>query len=419
MENNSLNNQWQRPINILYYLIFAGIFNYHFMTSTMFYSEYLREYYPHFVKFYDKSYWFLIGLSIFTILFLFKEVKSKIFPMAILIVALLYNHFREITTMPTLSVFLMLLICSKGKSYKVIGGISLLFGWAWIISSAVACKMGLIPDIVFGNRHSLGSIYMTDLACHFLTLTMVTCIIRKGKLKLWEYAIAFGLMAVNLLLMKAKVGFLCQFILIAGTFYYQYIIPKSQINQGIKNIYKRGCTYFILMVIPLMVLLTINYSSDPNVFYNRIGALDTISARLMLGRKAFDQYPITMWGTYIQEKGNGGNTGGPVTDYFFLDISYIRLLFKDGIVILTLMTVIFLKLQKVLAKRGDNYLLFVVLVFVIDCAIEHHIAETAYDILPYLVFCNLSNGGNVFATVKEKTWKFWLNRKPRSVQEQI
>ena len=358
-------------------------------------------------------------MSILTIFFWFNDVKSKIFPILILIVALLYNYFRDINTMRSLSVFLMLLICSKGKSYKAIGGISLICGWTWIVSSAVACKMGLIPDIVFGNRHSLGSIYMTDLACHFLTLTMVTCIIRKGKLKIWEYAIAFGLMAVNLLLMKAKVGFLCQFMLIAGTYYYQYIIPKNQINQGIKNIYKRGCIYFILTIIPLMILLTINYSSDPNVFYNRIGALDTISARLMLGRKAFDQYPITLWGTNILEKGNGGNIGGAVTDYFFLDISYIRLLFKDGIVILTLMTIIFLKIQKVLAKRGEYYILFVVLVFVIDCAIEHHIVETAYDILPYLIFCNPINGDNVLDMVNEKSRSPRLKWKPRSAQEQI
>ena len=405
MDNISLNNKWQRPINILYYIIFACIFNYHFMTSTMFYSEYLKDYYPQFVKYYDNIYWILLGLSIFTIIFLFKGVKEKIFPIIILLVALLYNHFREVTTMGTLSVFLMLIICSKGKSYKVIGGLSLIFGWGWIISSAVACKMGKIPDIVFGNRHSLGSIYMTDLACHFLTLTMVVCIIRKGKLKLWEYAIAFGLMGVNILFMKAKVGFLCQFILIAGTFYYQYIIPRSQLNYGVKNTYKKVCTFFILLIIPFMMFLTITYSSDPNVFYNRIGALDTISARLMLGKRAFDEYPITLWGTYIQERGNGGNTQGFVTDYFFLDISYVRLLFKDGVVILTLITVIFLKLQKKLSNRGDNYMLFVVLIFIIDCAIEHHIVEPAYDMLPYLVFCNLSNGNSILAMVKGITKK--------------
>lgn len=420
MDNISLNNKWQRPINILYYIIFAGIFNYHFMTTTMLYSEYFSDYYPHFVKFYDNSYWILLGMSIFSILFLFKGVKPKILPMVILAVALLYDHFRGLTSMRTVSVFLLLLICSKGKSYKVIGYISLLSGWGWIISSAIACKMGRIPDIVFGNRHSLGSIYMTDLACHFLTLTMVTCIIRKGKLKLWEYAFAVALLAVNIMFMKAKVGFLCQFILLAGTFYYQYIVPKSQISYGVKNIYKKICTYSILLIIPLMIYLTYTYTSDPKVFYNRFGVLDTISARLMLGKRAFDQYPILMWGMYIPERGNGGNTlGGIVSDYFFLDISYVRLLFKEGIVMLIAVTVIFLKLQKTLADREDNYLLFVVWVFIIDCAIEHHIIETAYSLLPYLIFCNLSNGNNVPAMVQAFTGKKWFSKKPRFGQEQI
>ena len=140
-------------------------------------------------------------MSVFTIIFLFKDVKTKIFPIAILAIALLYNHFRDITSMRTLSTFLLILICSKGKSHKVMGIISLICGWSWIIVSAIACRMGKVPDIVFGNRHSLGSIYMTDLACHFLTLMMVVCILRKGKLKIWEYIFSLILMAVNIFLM--------------------------------------------------------------------------------------------------------------------------------------------------------------------------------------------------------------------------
>ncbi|MBO4636392.1 MAG: hypothetical protein J5685_04520 [Clostridiales bacterium] len=401
MENNSLNNEWQRPINILYYSIFAGIFNYHFMASTMLYGEYFKDYFPVFSDIYDKCYWILLGLSIFTVIVLFKGVKPKIFPIAILAVALLYDHFRDITTMRSLSIFLMLIICSKEKSYKVIGVISLISGWGWVISSAVACKMGLIPDIVFGNRHSLGSIYMTDLACHFLTLMMVTCIIRKGKLKIWEYAGAFALLAVNILLMKAKVGFLCLFILMAGTLYYQYVLPHNQIGIGIKRNYKKMCFFAILILVPLMIYLTATYTTDPNVLYNKVGALDTIKSRLMLGRKAMDQYPITFWGTYIPERGNGGNTTGVVTDYFFLDISYVRVLFKEGIVIFALVIILFVKLQKVLADCKCIYLMFVVFVFLLDCSIEHHILEIGYDILPYLLFCNVFTKEDTVALTKQ------------------
>ncbi len=419
MENSILNNKWQRPINILYYVILFGVFNYHFVTSTMLFGEYFRDYYPQMVTFYDTSYKILLALSVFTIIFLFKGVKSKLFPIAILVTALLYNHFRDAQSMRSFSTFMMLVICSKGKSYKVMGGIFLISGWSWMVSSAIACKLGKVPDVVFGNRHSLGSIYMTDLACHFLTLTMVTCIIRKGKLKLWEYGIAVMLLAVNILLMKAKVGFLCQFILVAGTFYYQYLIPKSQISYGTKNIYKKVCTYSILILMPLMLILTYTYSSDPNIFYNKYGFLDTIRSRLMLGKRAFDEFPITMWGTYVPEKGNGGNTTGVVTDYFFLDVSYIRLLFKDGIVILSLMTVIFLKIQKILSERKDYYLLFVVFVFIIDCSIEHHIIEMGYDVLLYLAFSDLSSCGKVVATAKDSAWKKWLKWRPRFGQEQL
>ena len=383
-----IDNRWLMPINILYYFLFAGFFNYFFMGSTMFYGEHLYKYYTNFVETYDFLYKILFGLTIFTIIFLFKGVKSKILPIVMLTAVLLYNHFRELTTVLSLATFIMLIICSKGKSYKVIGIISLISGWGWIVSSAIACKMGVISDVVFGNRHSFGSIYMTDLACHFLTLMMVICILRKGKLKIWEYAFSLILMAVNILFMKAKVGFLCLFFLMAGTLYYQYIMPRCQINFGVRKIYKKVCFFSILILVPLMLYLTATFTTDPGMFYNKIGALDTIRARLMLGKQAMEQYPITMWGTYIREKGNGGSTTGIVTDYFFLDISYIRVLFKDGIVIFSLVIILFVKLQKVLADSKHIYLMFVVLVFLIDCAIEHHIIEISYSLLPYMLFCN-------------------------------
>ena len=174
-----------------------------------------------------------------------------------------------------------------------------------------------------------------------------------------------------------------------GTFFYQYLLPHSQINTGVKKIYKTVCLFAVLVFAPLLIYLAATYTSDPNVLYNKLGVLDTIRSRLMLGRRAMDQYPITMWGMYIPEKGNGGNTTGViVTDYFFLDISYIRVLFKDGIVMFSLVIIMFVKLQRKLVNSKCIYLMFVVLVFLIDSSIEHHIIEIAYSILPYLLFSN-------------------------------
>ncbi|MBO7451483.1 MAG: hypothetical protein J6U54_14050 [Clostridiales bacterium] len=406
-----IENKWLKPFNILYYFLFAGFFNYSFMGSTMLYGEYLYKYFNDFVKIYDFLYEILLGLTIFTIIFLHKGVKEKIFPITMLVAVMLHDHFREFTTVLNLATFVMLVISAKGKSYKVIGIISLISGWSWIITSAIACKMGKVPDVVFGNRHSFGSIYMTDLACHFLTLMMVICVIRKGKLKIWEYGISLMLMAVNILYMKAKVGFLCLFILMAGTFYYQYIMPHSQVNIGVKRIYKKTCLFAILILAPLMLYLTATFTTDPDMFYNKIGVLDTIRARLMLGRQALDQYPITMWGVYVREKGNGGSTTGIVTDYFFLDISYIRLLFKEGVVILGIVIAMFVKLQKRLADSKCIYLMFVVLVFIIDCSIEHHIIELSYSLLPYLLYCNESVGKD--SAVSPNQVQLFANMLPR------
>lgn len=384
-------------IDVIFYFVFFCEFNYRFLTSTMFYSEYVAQYSETITQIYDIPYKILLGFTIFTILFLYKEPKSKILPISLLIVALLFNHFRSITTIKSDAIFIMLLICSKDKSYKTIGVISLISGWLWIIVSAVACKLGYIPDIVFGNRHSFGSIYMTDLACHFLTLFMVLCVIKKGKLNLVDYAFGLTLLFINITQMKAKIGLVCLFIVIAGTFFYQYILPHTQKNRGILLVSNSVCILFVVFIIPAVIYWTLTYTEDPDVIYNKYHVLSTLQSRFMLGRKAFDNYPISLWGTYIQERGNGGNlTGIMVEDYFFLDISYIRLLFHKGIVFLSAFTIIFVKIQTRLIKNKEYYIAFIVLVFLIDCTIEHHMIEIHYSLLIYLLFCSLPQTAKQF-----------------------
>ena len=382
------------PVNLLYYLIFFAFFNFHFMKTTMFYREHFFEYEEIFNINYDRLTDVLFYLSIFTIIFVIKELRMKLFSAAILILMVIFNTNREVTTYKTIMVFFLLVICSYGKSYKGIGWSAVISGWFWIIISYIGTRTGYITDIIYrpGARHSFGSIYTTDLACHFLTLTMAVLILRKGRLKIWEYAFIFLQLAVNLVFMKAKVTLVCMMLLTVVTLYYQYIHPKARMNPAVKKNFLRVCVVSFFLFAALMLYFTWDYSSSPEHLYNRTHALKTMQQRFMYGREAMDRYPINMWGTYFNEQGWGGSQDGTIdfANYFFLDISYVKILFKYGISIWLTSLIVFLVAQVRLYRARQYYLMFILMVFALDCAVEHHMIEIAYSLCAYLAFCNIS-----------------------------
>ena len=360
---------WHRIINVIYYVVFAFFYNYHFLMTTMFFKEHLLPYAEKLYVHYDAFTNVLFVLTVLSILFLFEKPVDKIFPIIIFSSVLLFDYFRDIHTRRELAVFFMLIICSKNKSFKILGWLIYGMGWAWIIVSFIACINGYLTDIVYGGgtRHAFGSVYATDLACHFLTLIMVLCVLRKGKLKIYEYCFSLFLCAFNLLFMKAKVGFLCLFLVLLVTAYYQFITPVKSINPFWKKAVKcLGILSFGIFAI-LAFYLTINYSPDPNVLYNKLSVLDTISGRLRLGKEALDKYPIELWGKQIHERGNGATLAGTVTDYFFVDISYIRVLLFYGPVISSVLFIMFVKLQYRAIRRNDIYFLALTIIFAFDC----------------------------------------------------
>lgn len=374
------------PLKAIFVVLFTLFFNIHFFQTTMLYRELYQDYQTVIISCFDKAATVLVALAILYIVFVYKTLTEKTIAIIITLVSLIFTHVRELPTGNSYLVFFLLLVCSKNASYKLISRIALSCGSFWILYSAIACKLGYISDIVFNGRHSFGSIYVTDLFCHFLTLFMVLCILRNGKLRVYDYLIAIAILLINVLYMNAKVGFLCFVILLSGTFFYQFVRPKCRIQQqSIKCFTFFTITSFILLSI-LMLLVSYYYSDSADVWYNKYSFFHTLEMRFRFGSQAFEEYEILPWGQYIFENGNGGRVSGiPAENYFFLDISYIKILFINGWVTLLLLLTLFTSLQIKLYRNKSFYALFVLAVFALDCSVEHHIMEISYSLLIYLL----------------------------------
>ncbi len=395
---------WMNLFKAIYVFLFFWFFNFEFFRTTMLWRERYQGYRESLILTFDRLTTLLVCLSVFYFLFIYKNIRERIFVATIFTLSIIYSHIRDINTVNTALVFFLLLICSKDNSYKVIARISIACGSFWIIYSAIACKLGYISDVISEGRHSFGSVYVTDLFCHFLTLFMALCILRGGILRFYDYLLAFIILTINILYMHAKVGFVCFLILLSGTFFYQYIRPKIQLTRhSIRLLSIIAVSSFVLLAV-LAILISYYYSTSPSVWYNKFHLLSTLRSRYKQSYQAFENYSIVPWGQYIEEHGNGGITDGrSVDNYFFLDISFIRILFLNGWVILLLLLTICTTLQIKLFRNKQYYALFVVAVFAIDCSVEHHLLDISNNVFPYLLFATSSKIPNtLIETTKDQ-----------------
>ncbi|MCR5804528.1 MAG: hypothetical protein K6G47_09725 [Clostridia bacterium] len=377
-----------KPLAVIFYALFAYFFNYHFMVSTMLFRTHLNIYNPTFVKIYDFLFYVLVGLAVASVLVFYEGIRDRIYPIVVIAVVLLFNRGREITTLKAISAFFLLVIAAKNKNIKIWGRIAFYCGWAWMIGSFIATRVGFIPDLTYDNgaRHAFGIIYPTDLGCHILTLSMVLCFIRNGKLKIYDYIYLALMMAINILFIKAKVSFGCMFLLFCGSLYAQYIHPRRRLNQGVVQAYNAVCVLAFAFFAILTFALTLSYSPNSGSIFNKIGFLGSIKSRFRQGKEAFATYPLSLWGTYIPEQGAGAKIEAEITNYFFLDISYVRIILLNGIGIFSLMMIHYTKIQYHLAKNRKYYFMLILVIFGLDCAIEHHIIEIAYGLPGFIMF---------------------------------
>lgn len=391
--NNSLSDRWQKPLRLLFYATYMFFFNYYYLASTMFWFC-LGEFKPTLITFSERTVTWLFVLAVINFLFVYDGLRERLL-FVLLFVPLFCLFATESYRFYEIIACLLLILSAKNVSIKVVGWISVICGSAWMLSSAIACHLGYLPDVINRGRHSFGSIYFTDLCCHILVLFITLCVLRNGRLKLYEYIAAAILIVINVKYMQAKVGLICLLVLLFGTMFYQYLIPRMHINVSLlKNVMKYLIGAFVILAV-LMTLITLSYSPDPDVWYHKYSFFHTLEMRFRFGYQAFQNYEILPFGQLVTEVGNGARTDGGPPETYFLDISYIRLLFIYGWVILLVVMILYTQLQVNLYKKKCFYLMFVVTVFALDCSVEHHMVDLSYCILPYLLFARYEPNSEV------------------------
>ena len=375
--------------DLIYYLAFSVCFTWSFLRNSTLFTRLMTHDQRHFI---DGIY---NGMALAAILcgvvalLLQNSVRLAVFEGVL--AAAGYASWKEGGGKAYIFILCAMIVGATGRSCRMILSIAMTLGTILMTSCVVASQVGIVEDLVYsGNRHSFGIVYCTDCAAHILFLMLTWLMIRIEQIRIIDYIpLAAGL--VLMYFTHAKADILCALVLIAGT-----VLYHVSVRTGRRKLWKAPAAVFCFsfLAAPLLSVLLVFLVDTGNAsLRTRLDSIDrTLIKRLELGRRAFRENEIRLFGTKITEKGFGGKVGGfkGWDNYFFIDNSYIRLIMIGGLILFTLLIAVLTYAQLrcyASGKYGCVYLLWVVSSI---CIMEHHLAEIFYNVFPLMAFSGSS-----------------------------
>ena len=158
---------------------------------------------------------------------------------------------------------------------------------------------------------------------------------------------------------------------------------KAEIESGVSLLLIWGSAFFAF----LMVFLSYFYRPD-SVFWQKMNAF--LTERLFYGHRGFEEFGVTLFGQKLPIRGMGGTTE-LIEDYFFLDSSYVKILLEYGIVLFVMVLAMFIFDAYKLRQRRQYYMLVALVLLFVQCTMEHHMLEIAYNPFLFLVFSDYTS----------------------------
>lgn len=272
------------------------------------------------------------------------------------------------------------------------------FVTSMIIISFVTCcsQFGLITDLIYyyhTERHSFGFIYPTDYAAHWVFAFLAYFYFRQGLFKWYDYPVLTISAFFLLIYCEAKTSFfIIIFTLLLSLFFH---------TKWIFGFFEKTKKLFIASPV-IMALFSILSTLIAGSYLTSKGfdAENSIIHRLTTGMKMISRYGFHLKGQYVIEQGLGGSTA-PVTDYTFIDNSYLKIALHYGLVMfaLILLYLTFLIIRSM--QKKDYAMVAATVIILLDCVLEHHLIDFSYNIFFIAAFAQLSEFNNIKPKIKK------------------
>lgn len=389
----------QISIALDYLYIFAMIILviYAFLETTMFQIEWPGNFYIHlrdivtilvllrmtYSQWYTKKELALSALTLMIFLFSWRE-----------------NQAEVIITM------LILIIGAKGFSFQKLLSVYTVTKIILLAITVISALTGRIENLVYhwegrNVRIAFGICYPTDFAAQVFFIVLCCLYLRKDVLKYIDIILT-GIVAMFLYLAcEARWTGLCLILTIGMLIYYKFSSERSK---------KRGKIYMmpawlsgLLAISPVLCAsfmtlfsMVFDQSNSFLVLMNRL-----VNQRFYNAKRAVDVYGFSLWGKYIPMQGNGGTTQENKF-YFFLDSSYMSIALQYGIILLGMVLFIWIIISFRARAEKNWMLLFVISLTCVQCMVEHHMLEIAYNPFLWALFANTMSKERFFTPVKQR-----------------
>lgn len=258
-----------------------------------------------------------------------------------------------------------------------------------LLAVMVLALTGVIENLVFYRagraRISFGMSYPTDFSAMVFFLISSWIWLREDRLTWWEIGGVAVLAALLYIFCEARNTVMCLVLLVICLGALK--LRRRQAERAGRTFRMSRwarivCTWAMPVLALAILALSYGYNSESGLmaFLNKL-----LSGRLALGRQAFETYAMSGFGQDVYMQGLG-LTNGVVEDYFFLDSSYVNILFCYGIVTLeALMLNLFLAGLRE-RKNGAWVHLGLLAVIALQCMFEHHLMDISmhpFMLLPF------------------------------------
>lgn len=356
----------------IFYTAFIIYLVTHFLTGTM----YVYIFYDIGLSIPYRIMMVAVALAIIKILFFNRISNWQELTIEILVGLLLAVTAINSQTMDLLYYYIMIL-AAKDLDFKQILKVFIYIEVFMLLFSAFSVYMGWILEVVnmrtgnTGIRLSLGSVYPTDLAARIFYISLAYVTLKKFKLSLPEYISLLAIGTFIYFVTDTKVDALLVLLL---------IIVSASYNAVTRILYKVGVNTITLIagvIIGIEILLTYLYTANSRIL-NIINS--ALSGRLNYGHTAFKKYNVTMFGQFIKERANGG-IHKEKFNYFFIDVSYLRVLMFGGVVAFVALVIMLIYLANKFMNDKTICLLVTLLFAALSSLIDQHLMELSYNII--------------------------------------
>ena len=243
-----------------------------------------------------------------------------------------------------------------------------------VLTAFIASLTGKIVNLQYYTdgyvRNSFGIYYPTDFAAYVFFLTATFFYLMKDRMKWWMYLSGALLALFTYKYCHARLDSSCLVIISVLCMITALIEPHLKD----KAMWLRVLLCFVIIVL-FFVCFFIAYYYDPSIGWMK--EIDTLfSVRLDLGHAAFERFDVNLFGQFVLMQGNGGSTEWK-GNYFFLDSSYIYILFKYGVVFVILLLGSYV--VSCFKRRKDLFFLVTICVIALNATTAHHLTHVQYN----------------------------------------